>query len=268
MKMAFTNSVDESKPSRSTNDSAFYSSLRKSDVFLCSYPKSGITWLGFMMAHVLKHDPGEQFDLNTFCKYVPSICDTYVKRGSLAQYADFLDPRFFRCQATFDAKLPRVIYMLRDPRDAMLSYWHYKRFLSSEFKVSLADFLAGDHLPCEWNEHVAGWLLPQRHPNFFLVRYETLHENTAGVLKEVLKFAGINCSDSKIDGAVEASRFERMRAAEERGGVAGRVGEQYERFVRRGRVASWQEEMGYRELRIIEQKYADVMRKMGYDTRS
>jgi hypothetical protein len=264
MKMTFTNS----QSTRLLNDSAFYSSLRRSDVFLCSYPKSGITWLGFLMAHVLKHDPADQLDLNTFSRFIPSICDAYVKRESLAQYADFLDPRFFRCQATFDAKLPRVIYMLRDPRDAMLSYWHYQRFLDSEFNISLADFLAGDHSPCEWNQHVEGWLLPQRHPSFFLVRYEALHENTAGVLKEVLKFAGIKCTDAKINVAVEASRFERMRAAEERGGVAGRVGEQYERFVRRGRIASWQEEMGYRELCIIEQKYGDIMRKMGYNTRS
>jgi aryl sulfotransferase len=95
-----------------------------------------------------------------------------------------------------------------------------------------------------------------------------LHENTAGVLKDVLNFAGIKCTDAKIDAAVEASRFERMRAAEEKGGVAGRTGEQHERFVRRGRIASWQEEMGYRELTIIEQKYGEVMRKTGYNTRS
>jgi len=98
--------------------SAFHPTVRPKDVFICTYPKSGTTWLGFLLAQILKVDPQETLDLKSFGKYVPDVNLQYTKRGSLAQYENFDDPRFFLCHATCDLKLPKVVYVLRDPRDA------------------------------------------------------------------------------------------------------------------------------------------------------
>jgi len=246
--------------------SAFYPTLRPSDVFLCSYPKSGTTWLGYLIAQTLRRDDDNiRLGLNSFNKYVPDVNLSYTKRGSLAQFAELADPRFFLCHAMHDQHLPKVVYVIRDPRDTMVSYWHYRKFLSHDFNLPLADFLSSDdHWPCDWDEHVAGWLLPQSHPHLLLVRYEEMHKDAAAVLRRVLEFAGVRQTAAKIEMAVEASRFENMRAAEERFGVIGKAGDESERFVRKGRVGSWQEEMGYSELRILEEKYGKVMRQVGY----
>lgn len=253
------------KPLRTYDHAAFYPTLRNTDVFICSYPKSGATWLGYLLAQTLKIEANESLDLKTFNRYVPDVNLLYTKRGSLSQFADFLDPRFFLCHASLDVQLPKVVYILRDPRDVMVSYWHYRQFLSRDFKMSLADFLAsGDHWPCEWDDHVAGWLLPAARPNVHLVRYEQLHHDTAAVVRGILKFAGIEPDEARIRAAVEASRFERMRSAEVRFGVHGKEGANHEMFVRKGRVASWQEEMGYAELRLIENRYGKTMRAVGY----
>ncbi len=243
----------------------FHSTIRGSDVFLCSYPKSGTTWLGFLIAHVLKKDQDEQLDLRSFNRYVPDVNPQYRNGGSLAQFADFLDPRFLICNTAYDRLLPRVIYVVRDPRDTMVSYWHYRKFLEKDFKVSLGEFLKGnDHWPCEWDEHVAGWMLPNQ-PRTHVVRYEDLHKDTAAVLRSVLAFAQVSYTEARLDAAVEASRFEKMRAAEEKSGGKDKTGDEYERLVRRGRVGNWQEEMGYAELRILEEKYGKVMRAVGYE---
>jgi hypothetical protein len=247
--------------------SAFYPTTRSSDVFLCSYPKSGTTWLGFLIAQVLKRDEDEPLDLKSFNQYVPDVNVLYTKRGSLAQFAQLGDPRFFLCHATCDRQLPKVVYMLRDPRDVMVSYWHYRHFLDKNFDVPLLDYIAGDdHWPCEWDDHVASWMLAaQRHPNVMIVRYEGLHTDPATVLRSVLEFAGVPYDEARLFAAIEASRFENMRAAEERVGVHGKAGDPDERFVRRGRVGSWQEEMGFAELRVIEEKYGKVMHAVGYE---
>jgi hypothetical protein len=165
----------------------------------------------------------------------------------------------------YDAKLPRVVYGVRDPRDVMLSYWHYQRFLKPGYDRSLAEFLRGaNHWPCDWDAHVKSWLLPRRHPNLLVLRYEDLHADAAGVLKSVLCFAGVALTDSRVAAAVEASRFDRMRSAEEQHGVHGKAGDQRERFVRKGKIGSWQEEMGAEELAIVHERYGDVMRELGY----
>ena len=254
-----------SRKPRAYDHSAFYPTLRPTDVFLCTYPKSGTTWLGFMLAQALKPDASEELGLKSFSRHVPDVNLLYTQRGSLAQYEGMSDPRFFLCHAACDLNLPRVVYVVRDPRDTMVSYWHYRKFLSRDFNLSLRDFLAGDdHWPCEWDEHVAGWLLPARHPHLLVVKYEDLHRDAEAVLGRVLDFAGVACPPGRIAAAVEASRFERMRAAEEKLGVHGKAGDDRERFVRKGRVGGWQDEMDADAQRVLQTKYGDVMRRIGY----
>jgi hypothetical protein len=254
------------KPLRVFDHAAFYPTIRPTDVFLCTYPKSGTTWLGYLIAQVLKLEPDEQIDLKSFNRYVPDVNFQLTKRGSLKDYADSLDPRFFLCHATYDEHLPKVVYVMRDPRDVMLSYWHYKKFLSKDFKTSLAEYLAGyDHWPCEWDQHVASWLLPRQHPNLLVLKYEDLHSDTAAVLRNVLQFADRPFEDDRIVKAVEASGFDRMRQTEEKFGVHGKAGDEKERFVRKGQIGSWREEMTQEEIRIIEEKYGQTMRAVGYE---
>ena len=265
---AIAETLPLAEPRRGTriyDHSAFYPTIRSTDVFLCTYPKSGTTWLGFMIAQILKPDPKEQIDLKSMGQYVPDVNLLYTQRGSLEQYSQMSDPRFFLCHAACDLNLPKVVYVIRDPRDVMVSYWHYQKFLKKDYQQSLADFICDDsHWPCEWDEHVASWLLPTTHPNLLMVRYEELHEDGGNVLRAVLDFAGVRYTNRAISAAVEASRFDRMRAAEERFGVHGKAGDQRERFVRKGRIGSWRVEMNADEQRLLQQKYGDVMRQLGY----
>jgi sulfotransferase family protein len=243
----------------------FHRSVRGSDVFLCTYPKSGTTWLGFMLAQVLKGDVGEELGLDSFNRYVPDVNLLYTKRGSLEGFSGLSDPRFFLCHAAFDLRLPRVVYVMRDPRDVMLSYWHYQKFLVKGYSKSLREYLEGDdQWPCRWDDHVASWLLPRRHPNLLVVKYEEIQQDAAGVLRSVLGFAGVEVSEERIVRAVEASRFERMRASEEKFGVSNKSGDEAERFVRKGKAGSWREEMSEEEVGVLEEKYGEVMRAVGY----
>jgi hypothetical protein len=245
--------------------SAFYATIRPSDVFLCTYPKSGTTWLGFLLAQVMKQDPQQQLGLDSFNKYVPDVNLHYTRRGSLAEFADFLEPRFFLCHACFDRNLPKVVYVMRDPRDVMVSYWHYQKLLNPNYDQSLSDFLRSkDHWPCGWDEHVAGWLMLQRHPNLMVVKYEDLHADAGRVLKGVLDFAGAEYNPARIPAAVQASNFAKMRAAEEKFGVSNKAAGSSERFMRKGRIGGWREEMSAQDVKILEEKYGAVMRAAGY----
>jgi hypothetical protein len=46
-----------SKLSRMLARTRFTRSIRKSDVFIVSYPKSGVTWFRFTLAHLLTNEP-------------------------------------------------------------------------------------------------------------------------------------------------------------------------------------------------------------------
>ena len=246
----------------------FVHSLRPSDVFVVTYPKSGTTWLLFLLANILKSDPDEEITFVNYIHYVPDINDSYFAKNHLAEFASLPDPRIFAVHAPYDPVLPKVVYVLRDPRDVMVSYYHYKRLTDASFCGSLRDFVMSDnHYPCQWDEHVAGWLLNSRHTPLCLVRYEEMHKDTSGVLKRVLDFAGLRYTEADIARAVEASRFERMRSAEERHGIPQPevLTHTDERFVRRGKIGGYRHELDAESLRIIDEKYGAIMRIVGYE---
>jgi estrone sulfotransferase len=250
---------------RADTNRNFYASIRPTDTFLVTYPKSGTTWMGFALANVINQKFNKDLHLRNYIDIVPDINTPYFTQKSFSQY-DYLDsPRVLTTHAPYDSAFPKVIYVLRDPRDVLVSYWHHKKLTDPTFGLVLREFLLkDDHWPCNWDEHVSGWLLEQ-HPNVISVRYEEMHTDARLVLARVCDFVGLHYDAMIIQTAIEASRFENMRRLEERHGVDGANGSQKERFIRKGKIGSWRDELDNECLEILEQKYGAVMKQIGYE---
>jgi Sulfotransferase domain len=243
------------------------SHIRQDDVFIVTYPRSGTTWLGYMLACLLARERSEELTLleSSFGRVVPDINNEYYGTGSLTKYADLKSPRIFRTHARFQIKFPNVVYLVRDPRDVMVSYYHFLRFTKPHFDISLEHFvLTSDSYIYPWDKHVSGWLCESVRPRRLIVRYEDFHEHCADVLASVCEFSHINCSREDISKAVECGKFERMREIEERFGMDGQRGSSGERFVRRGKVGGWRGELDENCRCLIEQRYEKLMERLGY----
>jgi hypothetical protein len=242
----------------------FQDSIRPTDTFLVTYPKSGTTWMGFLIANVISQKSNAGLHLKNFIDIVPDINQLYFAQQSLKQYDYLGNPRVLMTHAPYDPVFPKVVYVLRDPRDVFVSYWHHKRLTDPNFRLHLKVFLLSDNQwPCTWNEHVNGWLL-NGHANVLVVRYEDMHKNAKDTLKEVADFIGICYSDSIINNAVDASKFDKMQKLEDDHSVDGAKGSSTERFIRRGKVGSWRDELDDECLRILESKYGASMKQLGY----
>lgn len=243
----------------------FLNSIRPSDIFIISYPRSGTTWLGFILANLLKSDPDEE--IRPPNRYSPDINAAYFGNGTMQHWVDLPAPRFLRVHAPYDPAFLKAIYVLRDPRDVMVSYYHFKRLTDPSFQLSMTEFVSrDDHWPGRWDEHVAGWLLRHRHPRLLLVRYEEMRKDTVQAMKSILNFAGLTYGKEELAGTVEACDFNKMQALEpELRKAAGAVETNEERFVRRGKVGGWKDEIDIKNLQVIERRYGHVMRKFGYD---
>lgn len=79
-------------------------------------------------------------------------------------------------------KYENVVYIVRDPRDVLPSYWKHLCRQSKGFDLSFEAFLSasvnGAIWPCSWHEHAASWINfgATQVPNFAIVRYEDLKE--------------------------------------------------------------------------------------------
>jgi hypothetical protein len=248
--------------SRRLRRNAFTAAIRPDDVFIVAFPKSGTTWLAYMLSHLLTREiGGAMLSFSGMGQYVRDVNREYFARRSFSRVDR--DSRFFTVHAPYDSALPNVVYVVRDPRDALVSYFHHQRLMVPGFDLDIAEFVTSLHGPLDWGGHVEGWLAGH-HPSFLVVTYERLKCEPADVLREVANFSGLTPQEAAITQAVDASTFKRMRAMEERLGVPGAV-EKREHFVRRGIVGGWRDELDAETAAIIEGRYGSTMEALGYE---
>ena len=131
-------------------------------------------------------------------------------------------PRIIKSHDCFDPRFPKVVYIVRDPRDVTVSQYFYHRKLrkigdDSPIELFVTRFLAGKTCPHgSWGENVATWLATREHdPRFLLLRYEDMLADTRHELTKVADFLGFTASPQHIATAVERSSVSRMRKLEQ-----------------------------------------------------
>jgi hypothetical protein len=192
---------------------------RSAGVVLLSYPKCGRTWLRMMLGRTLALHYGLE-DANYLANDLPTGTDGRAPRirvshddnpqwkepGTLAR-----SKRRYRRQ--------RVVFLVRDPRDVVVSMY-FERTRREQVAVgSMADFLEAPvgSLPTIL-EYYNLWASHRSQPrDFLLVRYEDLQREAAVELRRLLDFIGVReVSDAHIAAGVEFASFDNMRAMEMR----------------------------------------------------
>lgn len=232
--------------------------LYPDDVFLVSYPKSGNTWVRFLLANILQQTSNNSVDFHTVQSIIPEVIrnDAFIQQLSR--------PRIMKSHA-YNVSYPRTIYILRDGRDVYVSYYLYRQKTLPE-GMSFKDFLSSaTHYPCLWSEHVKFWLDFQKDTdNFLLVRYEDLISDTYQQLQRILNFISLNCDERLIQGAIEASSFSSMKNLEFERGRPYKSQEGAEVFVRRGAVGDWRNFFSSSEKEIFNRNEGNLLVELNY----
>lgn len=230
------------------------------DIFVIGYPKSGNTWVQCLLA-------GAVFGLDLELAPQSLVRDLVPSMHAVPFFKRYSSPVFFKSHALPAPEFRRVIYLLRDGRDAMVSYYH---FLQATLKRDL-DFLAtvqtGEHFfPCKWHEHVRQWLEVNPHGSRILtVRYEDLKRDPVDGLRRMCEFAGLERDQRALEAAAGKASFASMRKREERLGWSGDWPKD-KRFVRRGVAGSYVDEMPLAVQQAFWREAGPTLIKLGYAT--
>jgi hypothetical protein len=85
----------------------------------------------------------------------------------------------------------KAIYVVRDGRSAVVSYFHWiKRYLTDS-DVSLRDVVLGEVEYGSWSEHIQGWS-PATRPNTLFLTYEQVIAPDAGTISLISEFLGVD----------------------------------------------------------------------------
>lgn len=235
---------------------------RDDDLFLVEFPKSGITWLTFLMAHVnllLSNDRRVPnfFNINDF---VPDVQTTHHVGAPLLPVPGY---RCFKSHAPYLRQYRKVFYLVRDPRHVMVSYWIFLNSLKW-WHGTLDELIDHPrHGVRAWVRHVGGWIEGiDAAASFVLVRYEDLLADPQREVRRLYDALGIALTDELLSRSVERSSIENMRAAEEL--QAGHPAWKSAKFVRPGDPGGARQVLSVEQRERIEATAAAWMRRLGY----
>ena len=231
------------------------------DSFLCSYPKSGRTWMRFALVNLMNdvYRLGLELDMDNMFALIPNddggpeevFYSQPWKTLDKYRFADheempFVAMSHLRWEDQFEE--PRVVLLLRNPADVLVSLYYHMTRHAHQFEGTIDEFSRDERFGIpRMVDYLASWAPHAADPNVEVLTYEELRADPFEPFRRATGHLGIEATDDQLQAALEASSVERMREVERASGV-GQPNE-YDKAdpqamrVRKAKVGGWREEL-------------------------
>jgi hypothetical protein len=239
------------------------------DTMIVSYPRSGNTWTRFLVANLLHPDQAVSFaNIEHLIPDAAAISSRALKRVPR--------PRVIKCHEYFDHRYPRVIYIVRDPRDVALSFYNFQRKYRQiadglPLERYVDDFVNGRLNSASWgtwSENVASWVCTRgKRSNFLLLRFEDMLQDTERELKRIAEFLALSPTAEMLERTIEncsADRMRQLEKQEENQWAATRKHRKDIPFVGAAKAGGWRAQLSEASILQIESAWGDLMTSLGY----
>jgi Sulfotransferase domain len=189
------------------------------DVFLVSFPKSGNTWFRFLIANAFKVHYGIERDVNFFTidEIIPGMgmATKNLQPGGIFGRNDL--PRFIKSHSPYNPYYCRVFLLVREPKDALVSYFHYQRDRGEiSLDMSISEFIRHPKFGVnKWIQHTQSWCSHFRQgQNIQVFTYESFIKDPKPQLARCMELLGIQMQGSDLEKAIFLSSKEQMQVSD------------------------------------------------------
>jgi hypothetical protein len=227
---------------------------------LAEYPRCGGSWIRHLMQDAME---------------IPQYAyDRPLTKNSIIQ-----------CHVLPNWMIRRAVVIFRDPRDAIVSFYHKKVSYDKNFrggrafhvgnyhhdperdiKEDFCEFLkvhltAPDHPRFSFSEFATAWLAED---NTCIAKYEDFKTEPTIQLRRLTEFVGVDVADSKIEEAVEQNSF--ANRTKRRSGKVRTVGEtDNSQFERKGIVGDWKNLFNDEARKVFLKHEGETLTKLEYE---
>lgn len=249
--------------------------LAAEDIILASYLGSGSSLIGGILIELgLDYIEGYQEKISKNKRQTDVVLPLWRKHWKqLDTKYNLTKPKELRLFKTHfypesfaNAKPRKAVLLIRDARDAVISYYNWRKGFSDEYGT-LSDFLTtagyyGKKPFDDWTSYIEEWHKwgSKFEHQLYLIKYEDLKFNPKETVRNLLNFLKIKRSSAEIERAVENSRFSKIKKEE----TQVLKNNNQPRIFRKGLIGEWRNTLSLQDLSCIKEKTTDMLRKYCY----
>ncbi|MGO9948149.1 MAG: sulfotransferase domain-containing protein [Steroidobacteraceae bacterium] len=194
------------------------------DVFACAGFKSGTTWLLQIAVQIAYLGQAEFDNIHSVVAWpdahspfrrriIPLADDSPVRRAPTQ--LRIVKTHLQQQLVPYSSKA-RYMVMVRDPKDVIVSGYHFIRSLllgplmpTVRHWVELS--LSGELPSGSWARHLDSYWRMRNEPNVLFLTYEDLSANPDGAVQQIARFMNVDLEPGQLEAVTRAVTFEEMR---------------------------------------------------------
>ncbi|KAL3051982.1 hypothetical protein OYC64_002079 [Pagothenia borchgrevinki] len=246
--------------------------FRPDDIIIVTYPKSGTTWTQEIVPLIMSGgDPASVETLPNW-ERVPWLEEIQACTFNLEQRAsprmltthspyNMMPPSFFEVK-------PKVIYVMRNPKDVFVSSFFYH--MTASFLVNpgpqtefLHKFLDGKVMFGSWFDHVKSWLNAEDKEHIMYISYEEMILDLKDSVGRLAQFLNTSLDPEVIEKIADRCLFKNMKNnnMSNYSAVPREFMDQTKsEFLRKGIAGDWENQLTVAEAEYFDSVYKDKMK--------
>ncbi|XP_014665779.1 PREDICTED: sulfotransferase 1C2A-like [Priapulus caudatus] len=204
------------------------------DVFVCSWPKCGTTWVQTIVMYVMNDANLDKFGDKTIEDIFPMLELIDITGGTdIPDISAMPSPRLMKTHVPFKylcedirerRKKPKIVYVTRNPKDAIVSFYHFDPLGFSIPGVTDPEYCKwtfSQYLNCffhdattfgsYWDHNLEFWERKDW-DNILFLKYEDMLKDPRTHVVKIADFLGKKLTEEQIDTITTETSFTKMKS--------------------------------------------------------
>ncbi|XP_062397388.1 sulfotransferase 6B1-like [Sardina pilchardus] len=244
---------------------------RADDVMLVAYPKCGFNWVVAVLRRIIAASSGVK-DSSDITQLIEFLTPEGQKGMAGQPSPRIIGTHLYHemIPASFKEKKAKALVVWRNPKDTVVSYFHFMNknpvLPNVEWNQFFSDFMSGEVGWGSYFDHALAWNKHMDDPNVKIVTFEELKQDLSEGIRQISQFFGFPLTEEQVQSIHSESTFSAMSANSVLGQNMGSV------LFRKGEVGDWKNHLSEAQSQQMDEEFNKTLAgtKLGallkYDT--